>query len=365
MNINDPNVKFSSIVKIGEDVSELETITGETYLKLHRGVMDVTTLDLSSVNIDLNCKSIQQYSGNDGMSSLISSIRDHFSIQTHSIVVTPGGMSSLDLVIDSLSDDQFWVPNYHWGSWNKILSIHKKKISTFDDFNISGFRPDSGVVMLCYPSNPTGWIPSKSEIVDFMIHCEKSKITVILDLPYYNLFFDGSVFDYGDNVIVVSSFSKSIGLSGFRVGFVATKNENLFGVLRTRSLYKYNSISNLPQYVISEVLSSEKGRVSYINYRKETVSNIEKNIKYLNENGYLWDKYPSLPIGPFCVIKMGHDELMANKISSVPLDKFTIQGYQEKEQLSRISVAVDNGIFMKYFNEIKTEIYEEEKSTEG
>ena len=56
------------------------------------------------------------------------------------MITVPGGMATLDVVINSLSDKTFWVPKYHWGSWNKILTIHNKDIKTFNDFDINNDR---------------------------------------------------------------------------------------------------------------------------------------------------------------------------------------------------------------------------------
>lgn len=78
MKINHSPVKYSSIVEIGEKVSVLEKDTNETYLKLHRGVMDVDLIDLNSfmTEFDYNQKSIQQYGGNDGDVKFIEVIKD-------------------------------------------------------------------------------------------------------------------------------------------------------------------------------------------------------------------------------------------------------------------------------------------------
>lgn len=354
MNINEPNVTYSSIVAIGEEINRLEFETGDKYLKLHRGVMDVTTIDVDKVaNLSFNNKTLQQYSGNDGYEPLVNTIKKEFNLTNHKLIMTPGGMASLDLIINSLSDTNIWVPNYHWGSWNKILKIHDKWIKTFDDFNLIKFKPVIGVVMLCFPSNPTGYCPSLDDIKKFLLYAYTNKITVILDLPYYYLFNDSDdkLSDYFyDNVIVLSSFSESIGLSGYRVGYIATKNESLYKTLKVRSLYKYNSISTIPQVIIDNLLN-EKTIVK--DYRETTKTHIKNNIDYLNANGLLFDKYPKLPIGPFAIINLTQNELLRYKISSVPLGKFSTNGLVTDNNFSRISVAVDHDIFVEYFNRVK------------
>jgi aspartate aminotransferase len=353
MKINTANVTYSSIVQIGENINKIEKETGDKYLKLHRGVMDVTTLDIDSLNLDLNLNNgkTQQYSGNDGSPELIETIKEEFGLDGH-VIITPGGMAGLDLLINSLGDETIWIPNYHWGSWNKILTTHGKEIKTFDDFKIDEFSPRSGTVMLCYPSNPTGYCPDVEVIKNFLARSKDAGVTVVLDLPYYYLFSDvndGLSDFFFDNVIVVSSFSKSIGLSGYRVGYISTKNEALYQTLRIKSLYKYNSISTLPQHIINELL---KEKTAITEYKNKTVDSIKKNIMVLEMNGLLFDEYPNMPTGPFAVVNVSYNELLKNKISSVPLSKFTLNKQLKHENCSRISVAVDHKVFWEYFEKM-------------
>ncbi len=360
MNINNPNVEYSPIVEIGEMISLLEKKNGDEYLKLHRGVMDVCTIDLSRIELDLNKKSIQQYGKNDGDPDLILSIKEKFGLDNHNIIITPGGMPSIDIVIDCLSDKKFWIPTYHWGSWTEILKMYKKDIYTFDDFNLDKFNPTDGVVMICYPSNPTGWMPDLNTLKNFISRCEKNNVTVLLDIPYYHLFFADSsdIKDsFSDNVIVLSSFSKSLGLSGLRVGYIATKSTELYNALRIKSLYKYNSISNIPQKIILDILNNDD---VVQEYRTKTINHISTNIKYLVDNNLLFKDYPTNPIGPFAIVNMYYEDLLEYQISSVPLDKFMIRGAgrestSPQSYLSRISLAVNSTEFAEYFNEVLTE----------
>jgi len=351
MRVNTSTVTYSSIVKIGENIQKLEKESGTKYLKLHRGVMDVTNIDINSIglNLDLNSLATQQYSGNDGHPVLISAIKEEFNLEGN-VIVTPGGMAALDLIINSLENKKFYIPTFHWGSWNKILKTHEKEINTFNDFELENFRPRSGVVMLCYPSNPTGYCPDFKTISEFINYSKENGITVILDLPYYHLFNDNKISELLlDNVILVSSFSKSIGLSGYRVGYISTKNDELYNTLTIRSLYKYNSISTLPQIIIAELLKEKKAVRAY---KDITVEHITKNIKYLTDNGLLFDDYSSIPVGPFAVISIGFERLLENRISSVPINNFTLVKERVYDNCSRISVAVNHDLFKEYFDRL-------------
>jgi aspartate aminotransferase len=362
MNIDKSKVTFSSIVEIGELAQKLEKESGDKYLKLHRGVMDVTNIDLNSFTdkIDFNDKKIQHYGGNDGDDSLIKTIKSNFNLENHFVLTVPGGMATLDLVINSLSDKTFWIPKYHWGSWNKILMTHGKEIKTFNDFDLDNTtcfeNNESEVVMLCYPSNPTGFLPKLEEISKFAKNCKDNNKTLILDMPYYYLFNEPTdeIYKlYTENVIILSSFSKSVGLSGLRVGYIATLNEELYSTLRVRSLYKYNSISTVPQTIINNLFTTNQGKQSFDNYRRKTQSHIKKNIEYLSKRNLLFSEYKSIPVGPFAIVNRTFDELLKNKITSVPLNKFTIGDCSDEiKNYSRISVSVDHDLFIKYFDKV-------------
>jgi hypothetical protein len=79
---------------------------------------------------------------------------------------------------------------------------------------------------------------------------------------------------------------------------------------------------------------------------------IKKNIQYLKDRGFLFDEYPTLPTGPFAIVNINFDILLFNKISSVPLNKFSLNR-TVNSQYSRISVAVPHETFKDYFDKIK------------
>ena len=67
----------------------------------------------------------------------------------------------------------------------------------------------------------------------------------------------------------------------------------------------------------------------------------------------LFDEYTDTPTGPFAIINKTFDELIQNKISSVPLNKFTFKNTEEKlKNVSRISVSVEHSLFVEYFDKV-------------
>ncbi|MBM4424897.1 MAG: histidinol-phosphate transaminase [Chloroflexi bacterium] len=95
----------------------------------------------------------------------------------------------------------------------------------------AAITPDTRLVFLCAPNNPTGLIFSRAEVDDFMSRVPEH-VAVVFDEAYFD-FVDEEA-DYGvgteyvvagRNAIVVRSFSKSAGLANMRVGYAAAKTE--------------------------------------------------------------------------------------------------------------------------------------------
>jgi aspartate aminotransferase len=102
----------------------------------------------------------------------------------------------------------------------------------------AAINPKTRAIIINSPNNPTGVVYS-SDIVARLgqLVAEKSQelgrpIYVIADEPYSRIVYDvqlPSVFKYIDNVIVVTSHSKDLGLAGERIGYIAAspKIDNL------------------------------------------------------------------------------------------------------------------------------------------
>lgn len=370
MKINPSKVTFSSIVGIGQKVVKSEKETGEEYLHLNRGVNAVTNINLSGVikNIDPNTKEYQVYAPNMGMEKLRRSIVEEYfpseSTDTFTnVTIMPGGMPGLDLIIQTLNVDNIIFPKFYWGSYSKMATIRGKSFSFYDKLSEldESLLNHNTCVFICDPNNPTGIKLDDEELYQDIKKLNSLGVTIIFDSPYrklFNLFvYKMDLFDRisnMSNVIVCESFSKSLGISGARLGFVWCNNKEFNAELNIRILYEFNGVCSISQLLVNELLTSDEGRKAVREFREITGEHIFKNIKYLQDNGLLVKEIygDDIPRGMFAIINMGEDFLFKNKIGAVGLDKFVHHDKDMYSSYSRICLSVPHDKFVKFFDKI-------------
>ena len=270
MKINVSKATFSSIVGIGQKVKKAALESGQKYLELNRGVNAVTEIDLTDVmsQIDFNSKEFQVYAPNLGLESLRKAIvKEYFPTYQgkfkNNIAVTPGGMPALDLVIQLLNVDNIYFPQFYWGSYSKMATIRQRPFSFYN--NLSDFDleklDESSCIFVCDPSNPTGIKLDDNELFDMIEKINKTGAIIIYDCPYRKLFYQDNFFDRLaglENVIITESFSKWIGLSGLRLGFIFSTNKDFNAELNIRLLYEFNAVSAPAQMIVERVISTQE-----------------------------------------------------------------------------------------------------------
>jgi aspartate aminotransferase len=112
-----------------------------------------------------------------------------------------------------------------------------REVSTKSDFQIdfatleSALSEKTCAVLINSPNNPSGVVYTENELEtlgDLLFKVSqkrKSPIYLITDEPYANLMFDGQTcpapMDYYEHTILVTSYSKSLGIPGERIGYIA------------------------------------------------------------------------------------------------------------------------------------------------
>jgi len=97
---------------------------------------------------------------------------------------------------------------------------------------IAEIRPNTRCIFVNSPCNPTGWIMSQKDQIKLLDHCRQHDILLIADEVYHRLVYEGraapsfvEIAKPDDPVVIVSGFSKSWAMTGWRVGWVVAPEE--------------------------------------------------------------------------------------------------------------------------------------------
>jgi len=93
-------------------------------------------------------------------------------------------------------------------------------------------QPTTRFIVVNFPHSPTGFVPDQGYLEQLIALADDTRITVICDeiyrgLPLTDAGEPPSLADLSQGAVVVNSVSKSYGLPGLRVGWVATRTEEV------------------------------------------------------------------------------------------------------------------------------------------
>jgi aspartate/methionine/tyrosine aminotransferase len=109
---------------------------------------------------------------------------------------------------------------YHAGQWMFDLETLKAAVTQ-----------KTKMIIIAHPSNPCGVCLTEAEIQELAAWSEERKIYCIVDEAYDNYFFDAkavsssSYVEQYNYLVRVGSFSKTFGMSGWRVGYVVAPKQ--------------------------------------------------------------------------------------------------------------------------------------------
>ncbi len=187
------------------------------------------------------------------------------------IVCTFPGYQSLYQVAESLGCEvSRWQPNEVEG-WR------------FDPAALEGYlRPNTRLLVCNFPHNPTGYLPSQDEFERILAIARQHDLYLFSDEMYRFLELDprarlpAAVERYPKGVSLFG-MSKTFGLAGLRLGWLATRDEQLMGALC--AFKDYTTICNSAP---SEVLALMALRVRDTIIRRH-LERIERNVQVLGE----------------------------------------------------------------------------------
>ena len=118
--------------------------------------------------------------------------------------------------------------------------------------------------ILTAPHNPTGWFPNAQVRHDIISLAEKNQCIVVADEVYAGLNLTAktrndiplSLASLSNNVVSVGSLTKSFGLPGLRIGWVACKNNAIIEAVKNHRTFRHCYTSSLSEIVACSALKN-------------------------------------------------------------------------------------------------------------
>lgn len=226
------------------------------------------------------------YTSNAGIVDLREEIsnllRNSFNIDFNrdEIIVTVGGSEGLYASMTAVLNpkDKVLIPSIAYPAYESISKILGCEVITYDlneDFSVNidslkeGIKKGGKLLVLSYPSNPTGALLSK-EGRDSLINIIKEEdILVLTDEIYSSLCFEEEYYsvaqckDIKDKIIYVSGFSKMFSMTGLRVGYVAC-SKNIYDQVIKVHQYNSSCATSISQWGALEGLRSSMKDVKFM-----------------------------------------------------------------------------------------------------
>ena len=170
-------------------------------------------------------------------------LREENGIDTdeNGIIVTPGAKLALFQALLAFLEegDECLVPTPAYPSYRAIIQMTGATyipvpLKIEDGFHLTREMLEekttdrTKMLIICNPCNPTGHVLTQQEMEDITAFAEVHEILIISDEIYEKLIYDGRVHlslgaipSIKDRVITLNGFSKSVAMTGWRIGYSA------------------------------------------------------------------------------------------------------------------------------------------------
>jgi aspartate aminotransferase/aminotransferase len=178
------------------------------------------------------------YSVTQGIPELLARLQrqidEHFGHADRRVLVTSGTSGGLVLAVMAMVNpgDEVIVFDPYFVMYPSLVAMAGGRcvvIDTYPDFRIDPDRvaaaitPRTKMILLNSPANPTGVVASGAEVRALAELAARHNIALVSDEIYREFCFDGPLAcpaSWNDQTIVVDGFSKTFGVTGWRLGFV-------------------------------------------------------------------------------------------------------------------------------------------------
>ena len=255
---------------------------GKDILSFSAGEPDFSTPQvIKDAAIEAINNNFTRYTAVDGILALRVAIagklqRDNgLTYAPNQIIVNNGAKHSLFNLFSATIDkgDEVIIPSPYWVTYPELVKYCGGTVVEIETHDVSAFKitpeqlksalsPNTKMLVLTTPSNPTGSVYSKEELTALGKVLEGTDVIVASDEMYEKLIYEGTFAsaasvsqDMYERTVTINGLSKSVAMTGWRFGYMAAHNTELIKAtkkLQGQSTSNINSITQMAAIVALE-----------------------------------------------------------------------------------------------------------------
>ena len=183
------------------------------------------------------------------------------------IIASNGAKQSLFNLFQSILDvgDEVIIPAPYWVTYPELVKYCNATPISIETEDTDGFKitatqlknaitEKTKMLILTSPSNPTGSLYTKEELTSLAKVLEKTNIVVASDEMYEKLVYDAPFTatasisdDMFQRTITINGLSKSVAMTGWRFGYLATPNKELIAAMNKLQSQSTSNICSITQ----------------------------------------------------------------------------------------------------------------------
>jgi aspartate/methionine/tyrosine aminotransferase len=201
----------------------------------------------------------------------------------HAIVHSPGYQSLAEVARGAGCEVSPWTAREENG-WRLDLDELRRLV-----------RPTTRLIVLNTPHNPTGYLMARGDFEELNRFVRENQLLLFSDEVYRESEYDPSerlpaACDLGEHAVSLGVTSKTYGLAGLRIGWIATRNQQVYE--RMAGLKDYTTICNsAPSEFLAELALRQRGRL------------VERNLAIIRDNLERVDEFMERHAGLFAWIR--------------------------------------------------------------
>lgn len=266
------NVEESRTMALSALIKKLKA-EGKNVLSFSAGEPDFDTPEfIKKAAIKAIHANFTRYTANEGDPNLLKAIVNKFAkdnelhFEQKNILVSSGAKHAIYNVLMALCNqgDEVIYQSPYWVSYPEMVKLAGAKSVTIEthaeqDFKLTpnllekAITPKTKVFLFNTPSNPTGAVYSKDEILALAEVLKKKDIFIVSDEIYEKIVFDderhfaiGSIEELRDKTITINGVSKAYAMTGWRIGYAAG-NEQVIRLARNLQSHTTSNACSISQ----------------------------------------------------------------------------------------------------------------------